>query len=38
MAANFAQNLISIQNELLLFAYKLTSDQKRQTTSCRRLL
>lgn len=28
MAANFAQNLISIQNELLLFAYKLTSDQE----------
>lgn len=28
MATNFAQNLISIQNELLLFAYKLTSDQE----------
>lgn len=28
MAANFAQTLISIQNELLLFAYKLTSDQE----------
>lgn len=25
---NFAQNLVNLQNELLLFAYKLTADHE----------
>lgn len=28
MKANFAQNLVSVQNELFNFAYKLTADQE----------
>lgn len=33
---SFKKNLLSVQEELLRFAYKLTADVRKLTTYCRR--
>ena len=35
---SFRKDLVGVQDELLRFAYKLTTDVKKQTICCRRLI